>query len=1357
MRSARWPPRPTTSRRSGYGERSPSEERTVAATAYLEANPDRRQDVAEGVAGARHFRPQTVARWPVDKLAAHVARIRPPRQEATLAVLRALHIHTRGPLMSAVLDALGVPNEGGIADQDDLDGVEIDVDRLQAAVDAATQVGDRRQVLTYLLTLVLYGWSASPVVVEWIQRLEEDDPPPPEAEPELDEAAPAPPPPEDVDEFATLDRQMIYAIVDAAQGIEGALGADAIDDVVEELLHLNGRRHRSYFHAGFRDVLFERSLGGGSPADNRSRSRWYWAGVVQGLARSEAWDRIADLLDGEAALAELGDGSDGASHAATRYLAQALFRVGRPAEVPAFVSVRSLQPWPEVFVTLLHEGTEVLRSDRAAEAKGVFDRLAEVDAEASEDLIDERWLREAKRRHAHCLRQVGEFHGARTVLEEILANDPGANETAMVHADIGLVDGRFRRLADVRPPRTRAELDVFVEALTRGLGFHEPRVGTVDKFQGQEAGGDLLARVVVGRGCDVGDGAPVRARPAERGDVAGAAAHPHGRESGAADCGMSVTAAYAVGEGGGAVWGDGGRGGASLGAAACRPKRETHLGHRRLPAALAGRGGPHRLTWAHFTGFQSINGLPEQLAMTKPYDTRLLTMVAQEPFDHDVNRFCKLVPIVYVDGARAPASDFPNDGEIWWMLTARTGPLARPGNILVGTVEDAMRFDASSPDSSQYQAERDAISELSSRDGLEVLAIGDDQISSIERLVGSTYAISMEYRPATAAMVRWRGSVYGPFKISSRETSDGSQAYLIGFDTQAADSTVLTSPCDVFDSEVGSSRVPISETVSLTMQPASRSSRSLTQKREIVLRRGLDRWEASRPRRIKVEPLELTLTRFAKKALNRTKRKELRALLEEMQLGAEEPSSEETDLNAIRRALSATDLQDRFVEEAADALVNSGLLGPDELRQARDRAAERYIRDHSATLQADVETRIAVTRSELAALEDRRDRLADEIASGRERAKHELNAELEGLRESCDEQIRLERQDLERQQSDLVQQREVIEKRLKSVVSELRDEGETVVARFLTIAPLIQAAGLTQPARAVDATPATGASGAPPVSTAASFQVPPGLLVGRGADPAPITEDEFFDRFERLVAGAGFSYRIEDLRRFHVALKTGDLTILGGPSGTGKSSLPQLYAAALRGEGSERDRRDCLVVSVSPAWTESRDLLGYLSALDGRFHPSESNLYQYLLLAAEEFSARGQSSGVYPVLLDEMNLAQVEHYFGDFLSALERRGAQRVISCFSAESVSQVCPFKMWSQLPLSPALRFVGTANFDETTRGLSDRVLDRANLMHLGSGALPESSEGESDTAAVGGREITLRDLNRWSEAVPLVVEGP
>src|SRR5262249_34826267 len=151
------------------------------------------------------------------------------------------------------------------------------------------------------------------------------------------------------------------------------------------------------------------------------------------------------------------------------------------------------------------------------------------------------------------------------------------------------------------------------------------------------------------------------------------------------------------------------------------------------------------------------------------------------------------------------------------------------------------------------------------------------------------------------------------------------------------------------------------------------------------------------------------------------------------------------------------------------------------------------------------------------------------------------------------------------------------------------------------------------------------------------------------------------EQFARIVQTSGFEYRRLDLIRFHLSVKTGVLTVVAGPSGTGKSSLPILYGRALAGEEAHEGRPGCLMVNVNPSWMDARDLLGHLNTLEGRFYPAESGLFQRLVYAWEEYRRRRSESGLYVTCLDEMNLSQVEHYFGDLMMALEREGDQRHI------------------------------------------------------------------------------------------------
>jgi len=198
------------------------------------------------------------------------------------------------------------------------------------------------------------------------------------------------------------------------------------------------------------------------------------------------------------------------------------------------------------------------------------------------------------------------------------------------------------------------------------------------------------------------------------------------------------------------------------------------------------------------------------------------------------------------------------------------------------------------------------------------------------------------------------------------------------------------------------------------------------------------------------------------------------------------------------------------------------------------------------------------------------------------------------------------------------------------------------------LAPFFQRAGLSIGG---DSTAAESGS----VSTNEGVLAFPAFVTGEAEDgeQVPVTEIEFFERFEQHVKNCGYSYRRLDLASFHISVKCSDITILGGLSGTGKSTLPRLYAEALAGESSPPGRY--LHVGVSPAWLDMRDLLGHVNSLDRRFEPSESGLFRHLIYAHEEWHRKQQECGIYLVTLDEMNLSHVEHYFSGFLQALEHK------------------------------------------------------------------------------------------------------
>lgn len=189
---------------------------------------------------------------------------------------------------------------------------------------------------------------------------------------------------------------------------------------------------------------------------------------------------------------------------------------------------------------------------------------------------------------------------------------------------------------------------------------------------------------------------------------------------------------------------------------------------------------------------------------------------------------------------------------------------------------------------------------------------------------------------------------------------------------------------------------------------------------------------------------------------------------------------------------------------------------------------------------------------------------------------------------------------------------------------------------------------------------------------------------------------------EAAMNSVGFIISAHELANFYLAMLVSPLVILAGLSGTGKSRLPRLFAKFM---GSS-----FYPISVQPQWADNADLLGYTSALNpNRF--VEGRLTEALRDASR---AQGEAK---IVLLDEMNLAPVEHYFSDFLSVIESR--ERASSgAITTDPLPLDLPredldreeYAGLRSLRLPPNLFIVGTANMDETTRVFSPKVLDRA-----------------------------------------------
>ena len=441
-----------------------------------------RGSLVRAVSRAKNFRPKTVEKWPDDKISNEV---RPPMlADATLASRLLAALAEGGyPEVHGEFEKRVARNEDGeVADEAARETATHLVDRFGAR-DAvifllATSLADRP------LARALRGWFADfqvPIDLEpstSAEAQEQDD-----AEGDTPDTSQEP---DRQEEFTTLDRLLILAAVDARQEVLGAEREDAIDDAVGELLQLSGRRHRSYFHVGFRDALFDRPLGEEIPAENDARLRWYWNGAIQGLARTKSWERIVSVYDDKSPVKELGNGEDAPSRQAARHIVTALEQQERWLEIPDFLQPRGVTP--DLFGSILSTAAQLLRDGvPASRVQSLLDILDQARPRLQRTKGRPRNFHlfiAADRCVARCLQQLGEFDAARRRLRDAVRSADGRRGlTAALETELGLVEGSFRSLTDVQLPHDFGELDSFANRLrtsrrrfesAHGNGVHGP-------------------------------------------------------------------------------------------------------------------------------------------------------------------------------------------------------------------------------------------------------------------------------------------------------------------------------------------------------------------------------------------------------------------------------------------------------------------------------------------------------------------------------------------------------------------------------------------------------------------------------------------------------------------------------------------------------------------------------------------------------------------------------------------------------------------------------------------------------------------------------------------------------------------
>ena len=188
--------------------------------------------------------------------------------------------------------------------------------------------------------------------------------------------------------------------------------------------------------------------------------------------------------------------------------------------------------------------------------------------------------------------------------------------------------------------------------------------------------------------------------------------------------------------------------------------------------------------------------------------------------------------------------------------------------------------------------------------------------------------------------------------------------------------------------------------------------------------------------------------------------------------------------------------------------------------------------------------------------------------------------------------------------------------------------------------------------------------------------------------------EEICNSFRNFAASKlGLYYTIDAIRQLFAGMGTAKLIILEGISGTGKTSLPYCLGRFFKNNAN--------ICSVQPSWRDRSELLGYYNDFTHKFTETE------FLRAVYESTYRDDNN---LIVLDEMNLARIEYYFAEFLSIMEMPNvAEWNIDLIAAPRDDD--PKHLHNGKLLIPQnIFFIGTANNDDSTFTITDKVYDRA-----------------------------------------------
>jgi hypothetical protein len=265
-----------------------------------------------------------------------------------------------------------------------------------------------------------------------------------------------------------------------------------------------------------------------------------------------------------------------------------------------------------------------------------------------------------------------------------------------------------------------------------------------------------------------------------------------------------------------------------------------------------------------------------------------------------------------------------------------------------------------------------------------------------------------------------------------------------------------------------------------------------------------------------------------------------------------------------------------------------------------------------------------------------------------------------------------------------------------------------------------------------------------PVALTANLRLPPGEKV-RVIYPRGFQDVAFWRSREKNVTQVFYG---GDLGQwFQATFNVGDRALLSIERSEGDDQADQVRIAVPKQQTVRLPLDNYAVIAVQPDWTDRRGLLGFFNPITNRY-VSTKFLELLLRASADVEAAKAENRAPYPffAILDEMNLARVEHYFADFLSCLESGEPLDLHDDAATEAGEDAEGPAIPRKLAIPPNLFFTGTVNIDETTYMFSPKVLDRAFTIEL----------NEVDLGALGGEaELSHTSPLRLNRLPPMPVQ--